>query len=40
VIDGAKVLALTALDVWADGALRARIATEFAAIGGVPDGVL
>ncbi len=39
-IDGAKVLALTALDVWANPLLRESIATEFAAIGGLPDGVL
>lgn len=39
-IDGAKILALTALDVWANRHLRESIAAEFAAIGGLPDGVL
>lgn len=39
-VDGAKVLALTALDVWADEVLRGRAAAEFSAIGGMPDGVL
>jgi len=39
-IDGAKVLALTALDIWADESLRARAAAEFSAIGAMPDGVL
>lgn len=39
-VDGAKVLALTALDVWANEALRGRAAAEFSAIGGMPDGVL
>jgi amidohydrolase len=39
-VDGAKVLALTALDVWANRQLRESIAAEFATIGGLPDGVL
>jgi amidohydrolase len=39
-IDGAKILALTALDVWANRQLRESIAAEFAAIGGLPDGVI
>jgi amidohydrolase len=39
-VDGAKVLALTALDVWADAGLRASIAAEFATIGAPPAGVL
>lgn len=39
-IDGAKVLALTALDVWANRELRESIGAEFAAIGGLPEGVL
>lgn len=39
-IDGAKILALTALDVWSNGELREVISAEFAAIGGLPDGVL
>lgn len=39
-IDGAKILAMTALDVWADVALRQAVETEFAAIGPRPDGVL
>lgn len=39
-IDGAKVLALTAIDVWADESLRARVSTEFGALGGLPEGVL
>ncbi len=39
-IDGAKILALTALDVWMNRHLRESISAEFAAIGGLPDGVL
>jgi amidohydrolase len=39
-VDGAKTLALTALDVWANRELRDAISAEFAAIGGLPDGVL
>lgn len=39
-IDGAKVLALTTLDVWANRELRESIGAEFAAIGGLPEGVL
>ncbi len=39
-IDGAKVLALTALDVWASESLRTQIAAEFKTIGGLPEGVL
>ena len=39
-IDGAKILAMTAIDVWADAGLRRAVETEFAAIGPLPDGVL
>lgn len=39
-VDGAKLLALTALDVWANEVLRAEIAAEFAGLGPIPDGVL
>ena len=40
VLDGAKTLALTAIDVLTDPELRGRIAAEHAAIGALPDGVL
>ncbi len=39
-LDGAKILAMTALDVWADAGLRRAVETEFASIGPLPDGVL
>lgn len=39
-IDGAKLLALTALDVWTSEPLRALVSEEFAGIGAPPEGVL
>lgn len=39
-IDGAKVLAMTAIDLWTRPALLADVRAEFAAIGGVPEGAL
>ena len=39
-LDGAKVLAMTAIDLWTNPGLLAAARTEFAAIGGIPEGAL
>lgn len=40
VIDGAKTLAMTAIDIWASGDLRRAIRSEFSSLGPIPDDAL